>query len=690
MEHFYRHVVKHRHIIIAIFLVLAAVSFWARSKVNVDYDMNDYLPASSASTIALDTMQSEFSTAIPNCRVMLRRVDEKTVLAYKKKIAAVDGVTAVTWLDDRLPNDTIPIEFLSSRITAPYYKNGNALLTVTISSKKRIAAVSAIRKIVGSRGALTGSAVSTALATTSTVKEIRVITLVAVAVTLLILTLTTTSWIEPFVVLFGLGVAIMLNAGSNLMFGTISFVTNAAGNILQLAVSLDYSVFLIHRFEECQQHGAKNAEAAMIEALTKSTGSILSSGLTTVIGFLALVLMRFRIGPDMGLALAKGVGISLITVFLFMPGVILLVHPLLEKTTHRSLLPDFTRFGRFVSKITVPAVVVFAILVVPAYVMSTQNSYYFGSSHIFSAGTTYGDDTAAIQKVFGKTDTYVLMVPKDDEAKERALAKAVKKLDHVTSVTDMTTMVGPAVPTEMLPEKLTGQLESKHYRRMVIAVRANYEGTQTFNLVKRIRKTADTYYPGKWLLAGEGVSTYDMMDTVTADMQKVNFVAIAAVFVVLLITMRSLLLPALLVLTIETAIWINFSIPHLTGTPIFYIAYLIISSIQLGATVDYAIYLTGRYKENRTSFGCDKKHAVVKTVSECLPSVLTSGTVLALVGLILGAVSSHGVLKEIGHFLGIGTILSLIMVLTVLPGLLYLADRFVVGKPKDPDSAQSV
>ncbi|MGI6556235.1 MAG: MMPL family transporter [Pseudoramibacter sp.] len=419
MEHFYRHVAKHRHIIIAIFLVLAAVSFWARSKVNVDYDMNDYLPASSASTIALDTMQSEFSTAIPNCRVMLRRVDEKTALAYKKKIAAVDGVTAV---------------------------------------------------------------------------------------------------------------------------------------------------------------------------------------------------------------------------------------------------------------------VIFAILVVPAYVMSTQNSYYFGSSHIFSAGTTYGDDTTAIQKVFGKTDTYVLMVPKDDEAKERALAKAVKKLDHVTSVTDMTTMVGPAVPTEMLPEKLTGQLESKHYRRMVIAVRANYEGTQTFNLVKRIRKTAETYYPDKWLLAGEGVSTYDMMDTVTADMQKVNFVAIAAVFIVLLITMRSLLLPALLVLTIETAIWINFSIPHLTGTPIFYIAYLIISSIQLGATVDYAIYLTGHYKENRTSFVCGKKHAVVKTVSECLPSVLTSGTVLALVGLILGAVSSHGVLKEIGHFLGIGTVLSLIMVLTVLPGLLYLADRFVVGK----------
>ncbi len=678
MEKFYRRVVRWRRPIMVLFLVLAGISVFAKAQVKVDYDMSDYLPAESRSTIALDTMEKEFSGSIPNCRVMLRNVKAKDVAEYKKKIAAVDGVESVTWLDDKIDTATVPTEFISSSIRSQYYKDGNALLTVTIDADKRISAVNQIRKIIGDKNAITGSAVSTAVATQSTVKEIRIIAIAAVILTFLILTLTTNSWIEPFVVLFGLGIAIIINAGSNLMFGTISFVTNAAGNILQLAVSLDYSVFLIHRFEECRQSKAGSPENAMIEALTKSTGSILSSGLTTVIGFLALVLMRFRIGPDLGLALAKGVFISLVTVFIFMPGVILHVYPLMEKTRHRYFMPSFKRFGKFVSRIMIPAVLIFAVTIVPSYIMSTKNSYYYGSSHIFSQGTEYGDDTAAIQKVFGKRDTYVLMIPKGNDKKERALAEAIGDIKGVDSVTDLAALAGPEVPTSMLPDTITSKLESKHYRRMVISVNADYEGDETFALVKKIRNTAEKSYSGKWLLAGEGVSTYDMMDTITADTVKVNLVAIAAVFLVLLLTMHSLLLPVILVLTIETAIWINFSIPHITGTPVFYIAYLIISSIQLGATVDYAIYLTGRYKEIRTGTSLDKKQATIRTVSDCVPSIITSGTVLSLVGLILGAVSTHGVLKEIGHYLGVGTILSVIMVLVVLPGLLYLMDRFVM------------
>ena len=235
------------------------------------------------------------------------------------------------------------------------------------------------------------------------------------------------------------------------------------------------------------------------------------------------------------------------------------------------------------------------------------------------------------------------------------------------------------MPPEYLDSGTLSKLESDHYSRMVLTVDAAYEGQKTFSLVKEIRQTAQEYYPGKYLLAGEGVSTCDLKDTVTSDMKRVNVIAIGAVFLVLLLMMRKALLPVILVLSIETAIWINLSVPALGGSTIFYIAYLIISSIQLGATVDYAILMTDRYKENRGSL--EKKDAVVQTVAQVLPSILTSGSALAVVGYLLGYISTNGLLAQLGVFIGRGALISLAVVIFVLPGLLYVCDRFVT-KPK--------
>ena len=261
-------------------------------------------------------------------------------------------MTDVTWLDDAV-SVTVPLETADADTVETYYKDGNALFSVTIAEDKRIEAVDAIREIVGEDNAMTDSAVTTAVATTGTVKEISLIAAIAVAFVLFVLLLTTDSFAEPFLVLGGLGIAIVINAGSNLLFGEISFVTNAAGNILQLAVSLDYSVFLLHRFAECRKT-TPDVKEAMVQALTASTSSILSSGLTTVIGFLALCLMQFGIGPDLGLALAKGVAISLITVFVFMPALILSTYKWIDKTAHRSFMPSFAGFGRFVRRVMLP------------------------------------------------------------------------------------------------------------------------------------------------------------------------------------------------------------------------------------------------------------------------------------------------------------------------------------------------
>ena len=671
MRKFYSGVVKYRKLILIVFIAAAIVCGGLKNLVAVNYDMNDYLPEDTKSTMALDVMSEEFDGGIPNARVMVKNVTIPEALEYKEKIAAVPGVTDVTWLDDAM-DIRVPMSNLYTETVENYYKDKTALFSVTIEEESRISAVSDIREIVGDDNAMSGSAVSTATATTSTVSEISKIAVIAVIFVLIVLILTTGFWLEPLVVLAGLGIAILINSGTNLIFGEVSFVTNAAGSILQLAVSLDYSVFLIHRFEECRKE-QPDAQTAMVDALCKSTSSILSSGLTTVIGFLALLFMQFRIGSDLGLALAKGVAISLITVFIFMPTLILAVYKWMEKTKHRSFVPSFLKFGKVVYRLAIPMVCVFMILVVPAYKASNANDYYYGASHIFNEQTKLGQDIKAIEEVFGKRDTYVLLVPRGDTATEKELSDTLHDLQEVSGIISYVDLAGAEIPLEYLDENTLSRLMSEHYSRMVLSVDVDYEGSTTFNLVEKIRSIAQEYYPDQWYLAGEGVSTNDLKTTITADMVKVNLVAIAAVFIVLLLTMKSLVLPIVLVVSIEAAIWMNLSCPYFMNQNIFYIAYLIISSIQLGATVDYAILMTDRYKENRRQL--NKKESVIQTISDVTVSILTSGSVLTVVGFLLGYISSNQLLAQLGIFLGRGAIFSLVIVLFVLPGFLYLFDR---------------
>ena len=678
MEKFFEGIIKHRRKILIFFLVLFFICLICQSMVSVNYDMNSYLPKDSSSTVSIEIMEEEFLGGIPNARVMIKDVDIPKALEYKEKLQNIEGVTAVTWLDDTVDINE-PLEMMESETIENYYKENNALYQVTIDEDYLLTAIDEIRDCIGEAGALTGSAVSTEVATKSTVREISKIVVIAVLFVLFVLTLTTSSWVEPIIVLLGLGVAVVINSGTNLIFGEISFVTNAAGEILQLAVSMDYSVFLIHRFEECRKEEA-NIQIAMRNALMKSTSSILSSGLNTVIGFLALVLMRFGIGPDLGLALAKGIAISLVIVFVFMPGLILVTYKWMDKTKHRSLMPSFKGFGKMVTKVMVPLVVIFLIMIIPSYLASVNNSYYYGSSHIFGEGTKLGDDTKEIREIFGENDSYVLLVPKGDTATETELVEELKTLKEVSGVIAFVEQAGAEIPYEYLDESLLNQLESENCSRIVLSVEVDYEGEETTKLIDEIKKIAKKYYPDTYYMAGEGVSTYDLQKTITEDMVKVNLIAVGAVFAVLLLTMKRISVPVILVLTIETAIWINLAVPYYLETPLFYIAYLIISSVQLGATVDYAILFTDRYKENREKF--DKKESIVETISNVTVSILTSAIVLTVVGFLLGIISTHGLLSQLGYLLGRGTLCSLVAVLFVLPGFLYLSDKLFIKNGK--------
>lgn len=671
--------IKHPKTILIIYAVLIVISIISYPKIEVNYNINDYLPKKSESTVSLNKMKEEYDELIPNLRVMLEDVTINETLDMIKKIEYVPGVQNVVWLDD-FESVMKPMAFMDAENLENYYKNNNALMNITVQEDSIISATEEIRKIIGDDNKMTGSAVNTAIATTNSVSEIRVVTIVGVLFTILILILTTESWIEPVIILIGLLVSIVINAGTNLIFGEISFVTNAAGNILLLAVSLDYTVFVLHRYKE-EKKNYDDHVMAMEKALEVSFSSILSSALTTIIGFLALIFMQFRIGPDLGLALAKGVFISLVTEFTLMPIVILKMDNLIEKTEHKKFVPSFKKFGEFVLKHKNANLVIFFIIMIPCFLASKNNAYYFGNSHIYGVDTKLGRDTVAIENEFGKSDTYVLLLPKGDLEKERKLSSDLKNIDEVSNIISYVDTVGETIPENFIDGDSLKKLNSKNYTRMIVSVNADYEGEDTIKLIEKVKETANRYYGDDYYLAGEGISTYDLKNTVMDDMNVVNIIAIVAVFLVLLLSKKSLFIPVILVSAIETAIFINMSVPYFRSTTIFYIAYLIISSIQLGATVDYAILLTERYCEMRETL--DRRDSIKTTLEKVSVSILTSALTMIIVGFLLGKFSTHGLISQLGYLLSVGTTASVIIVLFVLPGLLYMFDGLIQKTTKN-------
>lgn len=667
-------IVNHKKIILSVFFVSLIICIITSQGVKVNYDMNDYLPEDSKSTIALEVMSKEFKGGIPNARIMVSDVSISEALEIKEKLLNVKGVTDITWLDDVVSLET-PIEIADTEIVREYYKENKAIFTATIEEEKQISAVNEIRELIGDDNSMSGSAVNTVMATQTTSKEVSRIIFILIPVCLLILFLTSTSWIEPILFMLAIGVAIVLNSGTNLLFGEISFVTSAAANILQLAVSMDYSIFLLHRFAEFREEGLE-AKEAMVQALSKSVTSIASSGLTTVIGFAALIIMKFKIGPDMGIVMAKATLFSLITVLVLLPVIVLYSYKLIDKTRHKSYLPSFKKFSKFVYRIKTPMIILFLLLIIPGYLGQGKNTFNYGASKIFTdEATQLVRDTQVIEKYFAKSNPIVLLVPKGDLAKEKLLSDEFKEIPEVKSIISYVDTVGAEIPIEYLEENITSNLISDNYSRIIVNTNIEYEGDKAFDIVEDIRNISSKYYGEDYYLVGETIGTYDLMDVITSDNQKVNFIAIAAVFIVLMISFKSLSIPLILVLAIETAIWINLSVPYFGSSPLFYIGYLIISSVQLGATVDYAILLSSRYIEYREEY--QKKEAILMTMESTTISILTSASILTISGFLLGYISTNGVISQLGQLIGRGTVFSTMIVLFVIPGLLYFLDGII-------------
>ncbi len=671
---FYSGVVKYRKAIMVLFAVITVASAFMYPKVKVNYDVATYLPKEYRSIESLEVMHEEFGD-MPNASVMLQDVSKQEIREYINKIEEIDGIISVTWLDTIIPVD-IPLEMLPESLLSSFYKDGDALLTLTVDEDKQYQVVPELYKIAGENNCVSGTAVYTVVAAETTIDEGLFITVAAILLLLIALALTTTSWAEPPIIVLGLLMAVVINAGTNLVFGTISFLTSATGVLLQMAVALDYSVFLIHRFDECRKVNP-DPEEAMVDALTSSSSSILSSGLTTIIGFVALASMKLLIGIDLGLALSKGVAICLIVTLTFMPGVILSTYKLIEKTRHRSLMPSFENLGRFVLRVTVPLMIAFAFVIIPSFICSEQNSFWYGASNMYGLDTRVGADQQKIREVFGDNDSYVILVPRGNAVKERKLIKALGEDERVTMIISPEAFMGLSLPPDLLPGAVNAQLRSEKYDRLLVTVAVPHESEEAFEMVKNVRKIADKYLGDDYYLTGAGPINGDIKDVVTGDRQRVSLIAVLAIFLVLVVTMRGILLPFILVLIIETAIWVNMSISFVTGSHLFYISYLIVSSVQLGATVDYAILFSQRYMENRRTWGLSPEDSVLKTIKDNTVSIMTSGLTLSVIGFLLALFSSQGMIAQIGLLLGRGTLCTLFAVLFVLPGFLMLFDRYI-------------
>ena len=674
MERYTQFLLKHKKLIIGVFVLAAVLCAVLSGLVGVNYNFADYLPDDAASTRALEVMDEEYSQSVPNMRVLVYEVSIPQALAYKEKIADVDGVEEVNWLDDAV-DIYEPLELAEQKTVEDWYKDGNALFSVTVDEKKQDSVIPAVREIIGEENCMSGTAVTSVLAPVNTSVEVQQIMFLAVPIIFLILILTTNSWFEPVLFMITIGVAILINRGTNLMFGTVSFVTNAAGSVLQLAVSMDYSIFLLHRFSENREEGLP-VEKAMIEAVKQSVGSILSSGLTTVTGFLALVLMRFKIGPDMGWVMSKAIVLSLVSVLCFLPALAISTYRLIDKTQHRTFVPKFDKFAGLVMKLRIPALALVILILPVSFLGQMKNDFFYGGSQVYSTqATQMGRDMEAIDKMFGSSNPVVLMVPKGDMEKEIAMNEELKKLDCVTSVVSYVNSVGNAIPSSFLPSETVSRLYSAHYSRFVITMEAEEKDPDWYEKVNDIRNIGEKYYGDKSQYAGDLVSTEDLKTTITQDNAKVNFLAIAFVFCILLVNFKSLSLPVILTLVIESSIWINLGIPYFRGQTLFYIGYLIISTVQLGATIDYAILFSDRYMDFRKTL--PKKEAAFMTLRTCTISIHTSAAVLTLAGVILGKVSTNGVLSQLGILIGRGAALSFVLVIFVLPTLLILFDGVI-------------
>lgn len=658
--------------------------------VGTNYDLTEYLPDWAPVEQGIQVMEEHFGYP-GSARLMIDDVSVYQAKRYKDQVESLDGVDSVTWLDD-----TVSVyeseAFLNSHDIEDYYKDGHAVMDILFeegdSDPKTYAAVDEIREIFGDKGHLSGPAIQNKTVEESLEREMPKILAFGVLAIMAILAFTTTSWIEPVLFMTTMGIAIVFNMGSNIIFGKISFLSASVSAVLQLAVAMDYSIFLLHTFTREQEEG-NDIETAMTNALHEAFPSIMASGVTTIIGFLALALMKFTIGMDMGFVMAKGIIWSIITVLFLMPALIIRFNGLIEKTRHRSFVPPLDGFVKVLFKLRYLVAAAAIIVLIPCYVAQGMNDFRYGNAAIGSGeGSRSYEDEQLTNQMFGESNMLIVIVPDTSTVKEGKLADQLEELSYVKSVTSMAGTLPPGIPESFLPKSLTSQLHEGGYARLIVIVKSDSESETAFQCTDEIKEITGSYYPEESYFVGTTPATQDMKDIISSDYNLVNGISILGVALVILFSFSSVTSVVAVMIPIELAIFINMALPYLYGQELVFLGYLMVSSMQLGATVDYSILMSNTYLSIREKEP-DKKKAAEAAVNQCVLSILTSGSVLTVAGYGVYHISSVKAIATMGQLIGRGGFFGMILVLTLLPWLLNTFDSRIMADRKRQEERKS-
>ena len=678
MERFFRGVLRHRKLVITLFVILTCLSVACIPQVKIDANMSDYLPTSAKSSQDLNDMKEIYGNDITNARVYVTGISQVDAASFDEQLKSQPGVTSVSWLGDQVDLDK-PIEVADADTVKEWYDGEGYLYQCVFTSDVDQAEIDSIRSMAqalpgAQTVAIDGSAVSDAANMATINTDMAKIMTIAVIVVFVMVLLNTTSYLHPVVMLLTIGVAIALNMGTNIFRGTISSITQLVASVLQLAVSMDYSIVLLTNFGRYREKTDDQFEA-MVMAMTKSFPVILSSAAVTFFGFLSLAAMQFLIGADMGIALAKGIVCSFFSITLFMPCILYNMRNAVEKTSHKPFFKSFNRMAKVCRAGAVPALIIAVVLAVPALKASGAVSFTYGSAANIAQSSQVKIDGDIIDQAFGESQTWAIMVPEGNWAEENALVDDLKALPTTKSVLSYSTVAGSALPHELADESQVKQLLNNGWSRIVLTSNIPDESKGAFDLVTTVRNLCQSHYGDNYKLVGNAVSYADIKAVTTTDNTTVKMASILAIGAVLLVMFKSISIPIILVSAIEVSIWINEAVPYFTGDTINFVAFLVIDAVQLGAAVDYAIIFTEEYLARRKRM--NKKDAAFQSVEKTAQPIITSSSILILACVGITVAVSSPMIQQVGELIARGALISVIEIFFVLPLLFQLLDGFV-------------
>lgn len=681
MLKFGRAVTRHRRIILIVSILLLIPSAFGFIATRINYDVLTYLPNSIETIKGQDILLDEFGKGAYGL-VTVEGMEYKDVAKLKAKMEQVDHVDSILWYDT-VADVSMPVDILPNDIKDKFNsKDGNATMMVFFldsgtSSDESLQAMTELRQIAGKDCYISSMTAFVEDLKELTNQEIPIYVVLAVILSAILLGIFLDSWFIPVVFIAGIGMEIIFNMGSNIFKGEISYITMAVAAILQLGVTMDYSIFLWHSYKEQREALDMEREEAMANAIAKTLVSITGSSITTIAGFLALCFMTFTLGLDLGVVMAKGVAIGIIGSVTILPSLLLVLEKYIDKFRHRSFMPRFDKLSNFLVNNPKKMLVLFIVLLIPAAYGYTHTTSYYKLDDSVPQNLPFAVANEKVKDEFGVATSYMILVDAKTSAKDvSSMTKEIEKVVGVNMCLGLKSVTGD-IPTSMIPDEVTNLVQNDNWQIMMVTSKYAVASDQINNQVDTINNIMDKY-DKKAMLIGEAPCTKDLIDITDHDFKVVDVLSIVAILLIILCVFRSISLPVILVAVIELAIFINLGIPCFTGTKLAFIAGIIISTVQLGSTVDYAILMTTRYRTERLDNGHNAKEAVRIAHSVSMPSIMVSAFAFTAATLGVGIYSKVDLIGSLCSLMARGALISMVIVMLFLPSALVIFDKLII------------